>query len=85
MKVTFMDNVTLLQEGAGNLNEFNYISSQAPSLDIKATWVYEIKRSVLENQDNITPQMREVLLKGIPSMDKTNQFNDILHNSKYTS
>ncbi|KAL5254575.1 hypothetical protein ACHWQZ_G014129 [Mnemiopsis leidyi] len=58
---------------------------QAPSLDIKATWVYEIKRSVLENQDNITPQMREVLLKGIPSMDKTNQFNDILHNSKYTS
>lgn len=47
--------------------------------------MYEIKRSLLENQDGISQQAKDVLLKGIPSMDKTNQFNDILHNSKYKS
>ena len=58
---------------------------QAPSVETKATWVYEIKRCLLEHLPNISPENREVLLNGIPSMDKTNQFNDILSNSKYKS
>ena len=58
---------------------------QASSCETKATWIYEIKRCILEQQTNITPQMREILLKGIPSMDKANQFNDILSSTKYES